>query len=341
MTNILKINSTFKLKNLDYQIFNHINMKDILIFDIETTGFSREHTKVMLIGYVEMKDKMGNLSQLFCNSLSEEKEILIDFMNTISNYSYFMTYNGDAFDIPYLNARYKANGIDFSIDKSRNIDMLKFTRKHMGELQLDNYKLKSVERLLGINREDEISGKESVELYFSYLRKPNKDLLDKILLHNYDDIKNMYPLLGLTDYVTKKNLEMFLPKLINLYNKKMVLSSYLIKDYLFITLNSLEKLNDRLIEEFNYSLKIQNNIVSLKLPLISISIQNKELHFIDIEKLSELKFNELSSQEKMKYLVSIDNEIVIEGISEIDKYIYWLEFLFICKNHSIIILSRH
>jgi hypothetical protein len=296
-------------------------MDDILIFDIETTGFSRQSTKVMLIGYVEMSQGIGKLSQLFCNSLSEEKEILIDFMNTIKNYTYFMTYNGDAFDIPYLNARYKANGIDFTIDKSRNIDMLKFTRKHINELQLDNYKLKSVEKLLGIHRSDEISGKESIDLYFSYLKSHDKLLLDKILLHNYDDIKNMYPLLGLTDLVSREKLETFLPKLIYFNNCNMVVSSYLIKDYLFINLNSIEEIEDIIIEEFEYSISIHNKVVEMKLPLINIRLNDKDLHFIDIEKLSNIKFNNLSNEDKMKLLIALDNNIIPQAIMNVEQFI--------------------
>lgn len=62
---------------------------------------------------------------------------------------------------------------------------------------LPNLKQKSVEIFMGLaeSRDDEISGGESVALYNRYMTTKNFALERKILLHNHDDLIQLYKLL--------------------------------------------------------------------------------------------------------------------------------------------------
>ena len=72
--------------------------------------------------------------------------------------------------------------------KDNDIDILKIIKPFKEKLSLPDFKLKTIEKYLGIYREDTISGKESVQLYNEYVSSNCNKLKDKILLHNYEDI---------------------------------------------------------------------------------------------------------------------------------------------------------
>lgn len=191
MTHIIKkiYDNTLELFNPNkIHPFISDNLNAILVFDIETTGLHHKNAQVILIGYLYHKNNQLYIEQLFAETPSEEKEILITFKEIVENYPYLLSYNGNTFDIPFLRSRFKHHGINCPLDKSMNIDLLKVARQLSNELSLENYKLKTVEEFLGIYREDTISGKDSVDLYFSYVERPSEELKETILLHNFEDI---------------------------------------------------------------------------------------------------------------------------------------------------------
>lgn len=82
------------------------------------------------------------------------------------------------------------------------------------------------------SRKDEISGKESVELYYRYLADRDPSVKKTILLHNYDDIVQLYRLLAVLEK-TDLHKAMFhmgfpvhseAPGISNLSTEKIVLS---------------------------------------------------------------------------------------------------------------------
>ena len=66
---------------------------------------------------------------------------------------------------------------------------------------LPGLKQKNIETYMGIaiSRDDEISGKESVELYNRYMETKRFELEEKILLHNHDDIIQLYKILPIIE----------------------------------------------------------------------------------------------------------------------------------------------
>ncbi|MBS4540165.1 ribonuclease H-like domain-containing protein [Clostridium sp. D2Q-11] len=195
-----ELNSFINIPNEKKSIFRN---KTFCFFDIETTGFSRLKNKVILIGILYPTQTGIKVIQFFANKLEDEKNLLIKFVGFISKFDIIISFNGDTFDIPFLNKRFEYNNIDYSIDKNINIDLLKEVRNHKTLLDLDNCKLKTVERKLGIFRDDFISGKESIDLYYEYITNKNQDIKELILKHNYDDIYYLPELLKIYDLIEK------------------------------------------------------------------------------------------------------------------------------------------
>ncbi|WP_165000387.1 ribonuclease H-like domain-containing protein [Anaerophilus nitritogenes] len=164
--------------------------KDInfALFDIETTGLSPIYNQVILIGLLYIKNGHINIKQFFCENRKEEINLLKTFQKEIQKFDLFISYNGDTFDIPFLNKRFQYYGIQYCIHKYKSLDLLKWMKKTKNLFELKNCKLKSLEEHLGIYRNDKISGKESVSLYEAFEKNQYEKLKKLILLHNYDDL---------------------------------------------------------------------------------------------------------------------------------------------------------
>lgn len=184
---------------------NKLSNKNVAFFDIETTGFSRKNNNVILIGMLYQSKDCIVIKQFFAESLSDEKAILTSFKDVISNFDIYISYNGDTFDIPFLNAKYNMYNLDFSLDKDLSLDLLKIVKRNKDILQLENCKLKTIEKKLGLDRQDKISGKESVEMYKKFLKTQDENLKNTILKHNYDDIYYLPKLLNIYDFISQYN----------------------------------------------------------------------------------------------------------------------------------------
>lgn len=163
------------------------------VLDIETTGLSPQRSKFVLGGLLTPGDGVLKADQFFAESLKEEQETLQAYMDAVSEKDLVLTYNGKRFDIPFIEGRAKS-----PVDLPFNLDLYLLVKHHSPiRAFLPNLKQKTVENFMGLweHRKDEISGKESVELYYSYLSSHDPAVRETILLHNHDDIVQLYGLL--------------------------------------------------------------------------------------------------------------------------------------------------
>jgi hypothetical protein len=56
---------------------------------------------------------------------------------------------------------------------------------------MERCNLKTVEKHLGVEREDQIDGGKSVELYYEFLETNDENIKDILMLHNYEDVLNL------------------------------------------------------------------------------------------------------------------------------------------------------
>lgn len=262
------------------------------VFDIETTGLNPKFCKVILIGVLFNKDNKTIIKQYFAQTEDDEKDLLLAFINDINAFDTHITFNGLAFDIPFLNSRFNKYNINFELNKNNDIDILNIVRPFKGLLSLSDCKLKTIEKYIGISREDTISGKESVKLYKEFVSSKSNDLKNKILLHNYEDIYYLGYLYKIKDLLEEKlkpivinNKDLFLkliPLSFKISNSKLILK-YNIFDGNKVPIN---------IYSDNYSILSDDKHILLSINLNKgIDKDNNIVLFYQLNKIIPLKVN--------------------------------------------------
>lgn len=177
--------------NISPQIVLHYNMSNIAYFDIETTGFDKENDNInlMSLGYYNERN-IFVVRQYFAESLEDEKNILENFLKDLKKFKIWCSYNGKAFDEPFIRYRMNKYGIEFNLP-DEHIDLYRMIKPYKHQLNLKRCNLKSVERYAGIVRKDTIDGGISVDLYKKYLQNRDEKLRKKVMLHNFEDVFNL------------------------------------------------------------------------------------------------------------------------------------------------------
>lgn len=174
--------------------------KDLLFFDIETTGFSGDYNAVYLIGCVFFNEGTARFIQWFADTKESETDVINSFFAFTQNYKTLIHFNGDTFDIPFIEKRVHTLGLSHTFAHLNSIDIYKRIKPYKKHLGLASLKQKSIEAFLGIDRDDKYSGGDLIEVYHEYLQSKNNFLLKLLLLHNEDDLKGMPKLLPILYY---------------------------------------------------------------------------------------------------------------------------------------------
>lgn len=175
-------------------------MRDLLFFDIETTGFSGDTSQLYLIGCTYHDGFGWKLIQWFADTRESEAQLLESFFTFMARFKILVHFNGDGFDIPYLRSCCRRLGLDYNFDGIASVDIYKKAKAVKKLLGLENMKQKSIERFLGVSREDTYSGGELIQVYRDYLVSRKSYLYDLLILHNEDDLKGMPSILPILNY---------------------------------------------------------------------------------------------------------------------------------------------
>lgn len=186
--------------NLNCNLTNHILDNDSIFFDIETTGFSPVSSNIYLIGCLYKKNNHIVVEQFFAENEEDEVIVLDSFIKLIAPFKKLISFNGKGFDIPFIKAKCKSYHIKENLEHFTHYDIFKIVCELKFLLNLPNYKQKSIEHFLGIDREDFFTGGELIEVYQDYKKAPSPNSLDILLLHNYDDVTGMLKLLPILSY---------------------------------------------------------------------------------------------------------------------------------------------
>ncbi|MCI5792602.1 MAG: ribonuclease H-like domain-containing protein [Lachnospiraceae bacterium] len=193
----------------------------IVFFDIETTGLSTKNAALYLIGLVSYEDGAWTLTQFFAENMFEEADLLTAFFDVLNTKKklgrvFCFSYNGDGFDIPFIKNCIRQYRLNYDFAGIVSVDLIKLIRPYKKLLGLTDCKLKTVEKLCGIFREDKYNGGELIYVYEEYLRlaamsedsceytdmnlKLKDKLLYTLLLHNAEDIADMPFIMGILGY---------------------------------------------------------------------------------------------------------------------------------------------
>ena len=194
------LNYKFQQLKTEYNLSLITDPSKALFIDIETTGLSPKNASIYLIGACYYEDNIWNGIQWFAQTPAEEESILQAFFQFASSYSTLIHFNGNQFDLPFIKNRCESYGLDYTFDSFEGIDIYKRVSLCKHFLQLPNCKQKSIEKFLHLNREDLYSGGELIPIYQEYVKNPDAQKEDLLLLHNKDDLKGMLEILPILSY---------------------------------------------------------------------------------------------------------------------------------------------
>ncbi len=157
--------------------------------DIETTGLFGAEQPLFLIGLLKVVEQGLVCTQLLARNPGEEPAALLHLLSYIKDGTAVMTFNGDSFDIPYIEKRMSYCNI--TLPEIVSVDLLKPARKRYKD-KLASCSLQSLERnVLGLadwNREDDIPGGKIPRVYWDYVNTSEYSLLLPIIKHNIMDL---------------------------------------------------------------------------------------------------------------------------------------------------------
>ena len=194
-----------KLSYADRYLKSHnIENKQLLLFDIETTGLSHRYSHLYMIGAVFSENNHQILRQWLVQKPADEKKVLEEFAALLNDTSLPVCYNGITFDIPYLRDRYAYWDIKCPFpdrqSAEQTLDLYQYARLMGKYYTLKSMKQKDIESLLSVSRKDLMSGGELIPIYENYVRTLDPEAEQLLFLHNHDDLLGMIALLPILNY---------------------------------------------------------------------------------------------------------------------------------------------
>lgn len=185
---------------IQYPLEKIAPLESILVLDIETTGFTARSSYLYMIGCAYYQDGCWNIIQWLAENYEQERELLSAFFEFAAMYRYLIHFNGNNFDLPFLTQKCEQLGIPHFFDELEGIDLYRRIAPCKAFLKLPNYKQKTLEQFLGIDRKDVFTGGELIGIYHDYVKSPAEFSEKSLFLHNSDDVKGMLEILPLLTY---------------------------------------------------------------------------------------------------------------------------------------------
>ena len=173
-----------------------VDLQRALFFDTETTGLAGgTGTVPFLIGIAWFEDQSMRIQQLFLPELGREAPMLNWLRERVQQSSCLVSFNGKAFDWPLLRTRFILNRVRAPA-LPPHLDLLHCARRVLRP-RLKSLRLVELERrVLGMYREDDVSGALIPQLYFDYLDGGDVSPIAKVIEHNANDLIALAALLG-------------------------------------------------------------------------------------------------------------------------------------------------
>ena len=174
-------------------MFNSYYLKDLhtTVFDIETTGLFHSRDCIINAGFCS---SMGEVWQNFTEDPADEKRVIEEALERICAADAVVTYNGDTFDLPFLQRRAVKYGLCDKLPLLWSVDLYRWLKKYWPVApSMKSMSQKSVEDAMGLaaKRSDEIPGGDCIPLYNYYLQTKDENAKQTILLHNADDVRQL------------------------------------------------------------------------------------------------------------------------------------------------------
>ncbi|MDI6726554.1 MAG: ribonuclease H-like domain-containing protein, partial [Smithellaceae bacterium] len=174
-----------------------VKIEETIFLDTETTGLSGgSGTFPFMIGLGFLRQNSFLTRQIFCRDYSEEPAALACLREEVKGKRFLVTFNGKAFDLNLLAARYIINRQENPFTGLIHLDLLHESRRLLSH-RLDNHRLTNIEeQLLGIKRTGDLPGAEIPGRYFAWLSRRDPHLVKDIFKHNRLDVLSLAALMG-------------------------------------------------------------------------------------------------------------------------------------------------
>jgi len=165
-----------------------VDLQRALFLDTETTGLAGgAGTVPFLIGIAWFEDQSMRIQQLFLSDLGREAPMLHWLRERVQESSCVVSFNGKTFDWPLLRNRFVLNRVRAPA-LPPHLDLLHCARRIL-KPRLKSVRLVELERrVLGMYREDDVSGALIPQLYFDYLDGGDVSPIAKVIEHNANDL---------------------------------------------------------------------------------------------------------------------------------------------------------
>lgn len=245
---------------------DQIEIEQLFIVDIETTGFSSDLNKIYLIGCLHYTQDHFKVTQWLCEKNEDEYELLFRFAKYMNDFKVALHYNGTTFDFPFIKKRLKLYRIPSCIDAIKEIDVYADIRPFHRFINIENLKLKTVEAFNGYQRRDIFDGKTLINTFNAYTKSPDPHLEEALLLHNEEDLLGLYQSLKL--YESIHLFKAMRQKTILVKNLSISVNDHTLQ----LSLPFLTSFNSIIKNEL-YCLQIQDNMLTLMIPILEETLK--------------------------------------------------------------------
>ena len=173
-----------------------LNPQHTVFIDTETTGLAGgTGTFAFLVGIGYFEGNEFIIRQYFMRQPGEEHALVTALMSHFKNCLGLVTFNGKSYDIPLLESRFLLNRERFTFSKLPHLDILHAARRLWKDYLQDCSLMNLENKILKLNRTEDIPGALIPEIYFDFVRTGNTHKLKEIFAHNRQDILTMTALL--------------------------------------------------------------------------------------------------------------------------------------------------
>lgn len=244
--------------------------KDEIILDIETTGLDPLRDNLVLLGFIVFEGEKSYIIQYFAEDNFEEERLLKIYLKMTADKT-IITYNGDKFDIPFLNIRLDKYGLEpiFPVTK----DIYKTISSHRKYFTFQSMRLMDMEKHIGIFRNDP-SRYKVISKLTEDIKKRDKPR--PIMIHNENDLIATEKLANINDYFIRElsiNLDEYI---INLQ------SVCLNNDICQINLESSKTLTESYFSSNNYELRTSSNTIEINIQILYGRFDEKNTGFVTL-----------------------------------------------------------
>lgn len=253
--------------------FNKKNLKkNECILDIETTGLDAKRDKLVVLGLIYFDNKKNKfyIDQYFSNNDKEEIKLLKIYKEKIKNRR-LITYNGEIFDLPFLNIRLIENKLEPVFPENK--DLFKIIKSKRKLIEFESMKLINIEKIVGIERNDPSRYKVISKLSD---KDENRNNPWPILIHNKNDLIATEAISNIEEIINNKLS--FAIKNYKIYLE----NAYIDKDIANLEFRSNKKLENSLFQGENYSFSIKDKFIKLKIMVLYGKLSKNSSGFVSV-----------------------------------------------------------